>query len=286
MGDETSLLRRFRTLGFSTLALVGGLGMAEVFRSRFQRNRTFLPDRFPNGIWDPSPFGLTAQDVWFYAADDVELHGWWIRHPKAQGTVLYCHGNTGNIAQQIGIFRYLQRLKINLFAFDYRGYGRSSGRPSEKGLFRDVRAAYDHLVGPLGQDPGKIILFGHSLGGAVAIDCALDRPVAGLVVQSTFTHLRAMARAFFPQIPLHWIARNQFRSIDKVGKLTMPKLFIHGAEDGTAPVALGRELYERAAEPKEWYVVPHAGHNDIHRHGGFQYYWRLVKFRKRCLRGG
>ena len=130
----------------------------------------------------------------------------------------------------------------------------------------------------------EIILFGRSLGGAVAIDCALDRAAAGLVVESSFTQVRDMARASYPSLPLHLVARNQFRSIHKVGRLALPKLFIHGGADERVPPDLGRRLYDAAAEPKELYVVPDAGHNDIHRRGGFRYLRRLSRFRTRCLR--
>ncbi|MEE8138123.1 MAG: alpha/beta hydrolase [Thermoanaerobaculia bacterium] len=280
--------RGSRILGYAlpTLAVAGGLGALSYLRDRLQHSRVFLPDRYPNGIWDPAPFGLPASDVWFEASDGVELHGWWIPHRKARGSVLYCHGNTGSIAQRIGIFRMLRRLRVNLLAFDYRGYGRSAGSPSEAGLYLDVRAAYDHLVGVLDQPPETVLLFGHSLGGAVAIDCALERQAAGLVVQSSFTHIRDAARAVLPAWPLHLVARPQFRSIDKVGRLELPKLFIHGEGDETVPFALGQLLFEAAAEPKEFYAVPHAGHKDVHRHGGLRYLYRLSRFRSRCLKTG
>ncbi len=264
---------------------VGGIGALGYLRERYQHGTVFLPDRYPNGVWEPTDHGLVTEDVWFQAADGVDLHGWWIAHPKATGTLLYCHGSSGSIAHRVGVFRQLGKLRLNVFAFDYRGYGRSSGVPSERGLYADVRAAYDHLVGPRSRAAEEILLFGHSLGGAVAIDAARDRRAAGLVVQSSFTDLREMARALYPQIPLHWITRNEFRSIGKVAELELPKLFIHGTEDGTVPVEVGRRLYEAAAEPKELYLVERAGHNDVHLHGGSAYVRRLNRFRKACLKG-
>ena len=145
-------------------------------------------------------------------------------------------------------FRELGRMGFNVLAFDYRGYGRSDGEPSEAGLFRDVRAAYAHLCGPLAQEARSVVLFGHSLGGAVAIEAALHCEVAGLVVQSSFTHIRDMARSVMP-----WgtslIARNQFRSLGKVGRIGVPKLFVHGSDDPTVPVAMGRRLFDAAADP-------------------------------------
>ncbi|HUP42075.1 MAG TPA: alpha/beta hydrolase, partial [Thermoanaerobaculia bacterium] len=232
---------------------------------------------------EPGEHGLTTEDVWFRAADGVDLHGWWIGHPSAEGTLLYCHGSSGSIAQRVGVLRHLAELRLNLFAFDYRGYGRSGGVPSERGLYADARAAYDHLVAERGSAAGEILLFGHSLGGAVAIETARQRPAAGLVVQSSFTDLKEMARALYPQVPLHWITRNQFRSIEKVAELTLPKLFVHGVEDRTVPLAVGRRLYEAAAPPKELYLVERAGHNDVHLHGGAAYARRLARFRNACL---
>lgn len=281
---ETAIdVPRLRRVGLPLLAAAGGAAALGYARELFQRQRVFLPGRYPDGIWDPAPFGLHVRDCWFTASDGVDLHGWWIPRRRARGTILFCHGNTGSIAHQIGVLRHLGRLRANVFAFDYRGYGRSAGRPSEKGLFLDVRAAHRYLAGPLGQAPESILLFGHSLGGAVAIDAALDCAVAGLLAQSTFTHVRAAARSVFPGLPLHWVARRQFRSIDKVGSVTIPKLFVHGDADGTLPLSQARELLAAAAEPKDLYVVRHGGHNDVHRHGGLQYLRRIGRFRDRCL---
>ena len=179
------------------LALAGGLGALEMARQRFQQSQTFLPDRYPNGIWDPSPYGVEVEDEWFESEDGTRLHGWWMPYKRARGTVIYCHGNSGNITNRIGVFRYLRRLKLNVFAFDYRGYGRSDGKPSEAGVFADARAAYGHITGAKNEDPRRILLFGHSLGGAIAIDCATHCEVAGLVAQSTFTSLKDMARVRF-----------------------------------------------------------------------------------------
>lgn len=266
-----------------SLALAGTVGMLEVLRSRFQNSQTFYPSKYPTGIWDPSVFGLAFEDVWFESEDGVALHGWWMTHPKAMATLVLCHGNTGSIADLVGLYPQLLRLRVNLFAFDYRGYGRSAGEPSEAGLFSDVRAALDHVHQQRQIDWREIILFGHSLGGAVAIDGALHRSVSGLVVQASFTQTKDMARVVYPNLPVHVLTRNQFRSIEKVSRLDMPKLFIHGTEDGTIPFQIGQRLYTEAAEPKAWYEVPRAGHNNVEKHGRVCYFRRLRRFFKQCV---
>ena len=267
------------------IAIAGGIGAVEVFRQRFQERQTFVPDRYPNGIWDPSPYGVEAEDVFFQSPDGTQLHGWWMPFKRARGTVLYCHGNSGNITHRIGVYRHMRRLKLNVLAFDYRGFGRSDGKPTEKGVYADARAAYDFLLSEIGETFDRVVLFGHSLGGAIAIDLALERPVVGLVAQSTFTSAKEMARIRFPSVPMHIIASNHFRSIEKVAQLEgVPKLFIHGTSDETIPYALGERLFEASAEPKEWYSVPYAGHNDVYRHGGVRYLWRVSRFMRRCLK--
>lgn len=269
-----------------SLAAAGAVGALGVLRARFQHSHMFTPSRYPEGEWDPARHGLTYRDVWFESEPGVQLHGWWIEHRAPRATVLYCHGNSGSLGDRIEIFRYLQRLKVNVFVFDYRGYGRSTDvAPSEKGLCRDVRAAYACLTREIGVEPREILLFGHSMGGAVAIDAALDSPVAGLIVQSSFTDLRDMARYVYPGVPMHWITRNHFRSIAKVGRLEMPKLFIHGTADTTVPFVLGERLYAAAAPPKAWFTVPGAEHNDLHLQQGHMvpYFRVLARFRRRCV---
>lgn len=278
----SAVARAARLLGVG-LPAAAAVGLGAWARDRFERRSIFVPDRYPNGIWNPEPYGLRATDVWFESLDGTDLHGWWIPHRRARATLLYCHGNSGSIAHQIGAMRFLRRLRTHLFVFDYRGYGRSGGRPSEAGLYRDVRAAWRQVVDVLGQAPSSVLLFGHSLGGAVAIDCALDHVPAGLIVQSSFTDMRQAARAVFPTLPVHWMARSRFRSLDKVGRLETPKLFVHGAADGSLPVAMSERLHAAASDPKDLYVVRGAGHNDVYRHGGLAYLRRLGRFIEACV---
>ncbi len=270
---------RLLRLAVPPLALIGGLGALEFLRRRFESGRVFLPTRYPDGTWDPGAEGVVHEDVYFPSTDHTRLHGWWLEHPEAKTTLIYCHGNRGSIADRLGIFRQLLRIKANVFAFDYRGYGRSTGTPSERGLFADVCAAVDLLI-ERGHSLESLILFGHSLGGAVAIDGAWHRPVGGLVVQSSFTQLKDMARHRYPDLPMHWITSNNFRSIEKVPLLEMPKLFVHGTADTVVPYSHGEKLFKAAAEPKSFLRVPEADHHDVPNKGGLRYFHRLVRFRR------
>ena len=268
--------------GLPSLIAAGTVGLLEVARSRYQSGQVFSPTRHPEGQWDPSEQGLHFEDVDFRSEDGTSLHGWWFHHDQAEMSLVYCHGNRGSIADRVDTFAQLLRLKVNVFAFDYRGYGKSEGSPSEQGVFADARAAIDHVAETRGVGLNGVLLFGHSLGGAIAIDAALHRPVSGLVVQSSFTQLADMAKYRHPDLPLHWIVRNEFRSIEKVPHLQMPKLFIHGAADQTVPFDHGQALYEAAAAPKDFLRIAKADHNDLHLWGSLRYFSHLIRFRRRC----
>lgn len=271
--------------GLPSLIAAGTVGLLEVARSRYQSGQVYHPTRHPAGQWDPSEEGLRYEDVDFQSEDGTKLHGWWFHHDNAEMSLVYCHGNRGSIADRVDTFAQLLRLKVNVFAFDYRGYGKSEGSPSEQGVFADARAAIDHVANVRTEGLGDVLLFGHSLGGAIAIDAALHRPVSGLVVQSSFTQLADMARHRHPDLPMHWIVRNEFRSIEKVPHLEMPKLFIHGGADQTVPFEHGRALYEAAAAPKDFLSIGKADHNDLHLWGSLRYFSHLIRFRRRCRVG-
>ncbi len=267
-----------RSLAVPSAVAVGGVGALHALRSLAHKKLIFRPEKYPAGLWNPEEVGIHVRDIWFRSDDGVDLHGWWIPHRRPIATVLFCHGNSGNIAQQLSALRYFKRLRVNVFVFDYRGYGRSSGVPSEQGLYLDVRAAYRELVEGLNQEPQEIVLFGHSLGGAIAIDAALDCPVAAMVIQSTFTDLPDAVKSSFAGMPFHYAARKQFCSVEKIGRLEIPKLFIHGDSDDVLPLAYSERLFESAQQPKKLLVVPNAGHNEIHRFGGLRYLWTISRF--------
>lgn len=278
--------RWLRAMAVPTAVAAGSVGALQVVRSLLHRYLVFRPQKFPSETFQPGDAGLEAHDVWFEAVDGVTLHGWWIPHPEPIAIVLYCHGQSGNIANQASALRGFRKLGVSALAFDYRGYGRSQSSPSEGGMYLDARGAYQYLIGERGENAERIVLFGHSLGGAVAIDAALECPAAGLVVQSSFTHLRDAARSTVARAPLHYAARRQFRSIDKVEHLILPKLFVHGEDDAKLPAEHARRLFERAAEPKQLLIVPGAGHGDVHLRGGSVYRNAVSDFIRNSVSAG
>lgn len=246
---------------------------------RFMENHfVFFPTKYPEGYWQPEVFGLEAEDCYFTTADGVRLHGWFVAKEDAIATLLWCHGNAGNITHRLDNLAKLHELPVNVFIFDYRGYGRSDGEPSEQGVYLDARAAYDFLVENRGIAPETIVLFGRSLGGAVAVDLAVERRCAGLILESTFTSARDMARAAFGPLPVHWIMKTDFNCVAKIRRYRGPLLMLHGTADRTVPLRLGGRLYQAANPPKEFYEIPGADHNDTYLVGGKAYFEKLRAF--------
>ena len=213
----------------------------------------FFPERA--GVDLPA----SAEDVW---AGDV--HGWWFcapdRPPLAH--VLFCHGNAGNVADRLPNARLLVRAGFDVLLFDYRGYGRSRGRPSEEATYEDARAARGALLEREGVDPARVLYVGESLGGAVALKLAHEEPPAGLVLQSTFTSVRDMAAVHYRVLPSALVP-DAYPSLGLVADLRTPLLVLHGERDEIVPVSQGRALFDAAPEPKRLHLFRDAGHNDL-----------------------
>ncbi|MFQ6015976.1 MAG: alpha/beta hydrolase [Anaerolineae bacterium] len=244
----------------------------------FEDQFIYYPSRFPEGFWQPELFGLSVQDIYFSAEDGVKLHGWFAPSPGAPVTLLFCHGNAGNITHRLENVKGLVDLGLNVFIFDYRGYGRSEGTPSEEGLYLDAVTAYDYLLSHDRVNQGKLYLFGRSLGGAVAVELALRRPVAGLIIESAFTSVPDMARAVLPYFPVHLFVQTRFDSLSKISKVKVPILIIHGTADTVVPFRHGQRLFQAANEPKQFYQIAEANHNDTYIVGGRAYFERMAKF--------
>ena len=203
------------------------------------------------------------EDAWFQAADGTKLHGWFLPHEKPRAVVLFCHGNEGNVALWRANFGLLHDLAgVAVLGFDYRGYGRSEGVPSEAGIFADGRAARAWLAHRVGIPESQIVLMGRSLGGAVAIDLAAKDAPRALVVESTFTSAPELAGSIVPWLPLRYLMRTELNSIAKIKNYHGPFLQSHGDEDRLVPFAMGKRLFAAANEPKRFVTIPHGGHND------------------------
>ena len=229
------------------------------WRSLFAPSRTLVDT--------PAREGLAFEEVWFVAEDARALHGWWIPHPEARGTILYCHGNASNIGNRIGLARDLHRLRVNVFLFDYRGYGRSKGWPTEQGTYRDARAAYEVVRARYADaEQPPVIVYGASLGGAIATQLALDKPVRGLILEGAFTSTVDVGRHLYPLLPVRLVVRHRYDALSRIPRITAPKLLAHSRDDQLIPFQLGERLYEAAAEPRQFFALqgPHdeAGWNN------------------------
>jgi fermentation-respiration switch protein FrsA (DUF1100 family) len=206
--------------------------------------------------------GLTKEDVWFETADRVKLHAWYCPVENPVAVVLFSHGNGGNLTHRAERLRLLtRRLGVTVLAFDYRGYGRSEGDPSEAGLYADARAARKFLAAKAGVPESAIVLYGQSLGGAVAVDLAAADGARGLILESSFTKLADVANRKFPLTPPGKILKNQFASIEKLPAYRGPLLVLHGEQDSLVPIAQGKALYAAANGPKSFVAIPGADHN-------------------------
>ena len=244
----------------------------------FEKKIIFHPAKFPEGYWNPVSLGLKVQDISFQSVDGVNLHGWFVPTPSARATLLWFHGNAGNLSHRLDNIQRLLPLNLNIFIFDYRGYGKSEGEPDEKGIYKDSQAAYNMILELEGVTVNSLFLFGRSLGGICATETALNNPARGLILESTFTSASDMSRKIMPLIPLGWAIRSKLNAINKVAELKLPKLFLHGDRDEVVPFELGRKLYEGASDPKSFYIIQGAGHNDTYIMGGRDYYNALDRF--------
>ena len=254
----------------------------------------YFPSHYPDGWWDTAALGretgCAIEDRFFAAGDGVRLHGWWCvpargDAPTAAMALLWLHGNAGNLSHRADMLARLLTLPIRVLIVDYRGYGRSEGRPDEAGLYADARAAWAELTGPLGVPSERVVILGKSLGGAVAVALATEVRPAGLIVQSTFTSARDMAALVFPFVPVA-LLRTRLDSAARIGAVRCPKLFVHGTADEVVPYELGRRLFAAAPEPKRWLDVPGAHHNDVYLVGGEPYLAALREFVAACAPPG
>ncbi len=244
---------------------------------------------FPSSIIETTPqaFNLSYEDVWISVPvkpGKVEyIHGWWIKAKQSDANVLlYFHGNNMNIGANVAHANRFHQSGFSVLLIDYRGYGRSKGRfPNEKRVYQDAATAWNYLVNQRKIPPDKIFIYGHSLGGAIAIDLALQYPkAAGLIVEGSFTSIKHLvaSRNLFSMFPVNLILTQRFESIKKVPNLKVPVLFIHGTDDLTVPAFMSQDLYAAAPNTKKLLLVSGAGHNNVAEIARCEYFQAVQSF--------
>ena len=207
----------------------------------------------------PETVGLAYEEIYFTTSDNKKIHGWFIPGNTESLTILFCHGNGGNIGHRLEKLAFFQKLGLNTFIFDYRGYGKSEGAPSEKGLYKDADAAYSYLTVERGVPKERIVIYGESLGGPVAIDLAKNESVKALITEEAVASIRDMAKIVYPFIP-PFVISSKFDSVAKIKNVNCPKLIIHSVDDEIVPFYLGEKLFN-AARPQKKFLKIRGSHN-------------------------
>jgi fermentation-respiration switch protein FrsA (DUF1100 family) len=266
---------------FLTLAIGYGLILLLVFV--LQDRLIYFPIR--NLDATPHALGLDYEDVRIATEDGVRLHGWYVPAPSARGTVVHFHGNAGNISHRLEHIALFRRLGLNALLIDYRGYGLSEGRPSEEGTYRDAMAAWRYLTETRGLAPSAIVVHGESLGGAVATWLAAHVEPAALIVESSFTSAADLGAEVYWWLPVRWLARHSYRSLEQLAKVQAPVLIVHSRDDEIVPFHHGQRLYAAAVGAKQ-FIETRAGHNIGPAARGAEYAAGMERFLQTALRGG
>lgn len=242
-----------------------------------EKGTVFFPERAFIGT--PADAGLAYEDVFFRTTDSVRLHAWWVPHPRAIATWLWFHGNAGNISHRLENLALLhQAVPVSVFLFDYREYGRSEGEISKAGTFLDAEAAFQAATTSAAGSGLPLILFGRSLGTALAVHVAARHCCAGLVLEAAFTSSADVMRLYFPFLPPPPPGKPTYDSLALIANVRYPILFLHGEMDEVIPLEMARRLFTAAPAPKAFEIIPGAGHNDTYVVGGEAYFETLARF--------
>ena len=273
--------------GFVSIVSVFAIGYAMLAVALFfyQPNLLYFPDMPSREIEaTPGDIGLDFQSLTLASRDDEQLDAWFIPADHARGVLLFCHGNAGNISHRLESIRLFHELGLSVLIFDYRGYGQSSGKPTEKGTYRDADAAWHYLVTQRGIPAEHIILFGRSLGASIAADLATRQSAAGVILESAFTSVPDVAAQLYPWLPVRWLSRYQYDTRMKLADIHSPVLIVHSREDEIISYANGERMFEAANEPKQFLQL-RGGHNDGFLVSGRDYIQGLDGFLATVLSG-
>jgi hypothetical protein len=270
---KMTIVLRMLLLGFSCYLVL----VLMVFF--FQKRMLYMPYRTMNG--SPSDIGLSFREVSFKTSDHVSISGWFVGQGKDRDVVLFCHGNAGNISHRLDSFYIFDYLGLDTFIFDYRGYGKSGGSPSEKGTYLDIEAAWRYLVETEHIKPERIILFGRSLGGAVAARQALNVNAKALVLESTFTSVPDVGVQVYPFLPVRLLSRYRYDTRSILPRIHLPVLVVHSPNDEIIPYSHGKALFETANEPKQFLKIS-GSHNEGFINSKEIYIDGFKKFLKSC----
>jgi fermentation-respiration switch protein FrsA (DUF1100 family) len=263
---------------YVALGIGAGLVLLVLLIRVFENRLIFFPPRYPEGFSSSETYGVKPQEVWITASGGVRLNAWFLPASGSEKVLLWFHGNAENIGMGLDRLSALSRLGVNVLELDYRGYGKSEGSPDEAGVYRDGEAAYRYLLESRGFAAQKLFIYGHSLGGAVAVDLASRHPSGGLIVESSFTSIPDMARHLYHLPAAGFFVRSRFDSLSKIARVRVPVLIIHGTGDQVVPFSMGRRLFEAANEPKSFFPVRGAGHDDPSTVGGGAYFSMFSSF--------
>ena len=256
MADEPSKLRRgvFFCVRTAVFVYLGVALLVYIFQGRLLYHPTSTIQATPRQI------GLAFEDVTFKTGDGLEISAWFVPAENAKGVILFCHGNAGNISHRLETLRIYHNLGFSVLLFDYRGFGRSEGKPSEAGTYSDARGAWDYLVKTRKVEPGRITIAGRSLGAAIAAQLASQTQPRALILESTFTSVPDMAAELYPFLPARWLSRFSYNTLAIIAQIDCPVLVIHSKDDDLIPFAHGKKLFDAARPPKEFLEIM-GGHN-------------------------
>jgi fermentation-respiration switch protein FrsA (DUF1100 family) len=259
--------------------IIFGGALVSLFASSLDalvNSQLFFPDRVL--VANPGELGMPYEDIAIETRDKLRLHAWWIPAKRPKAVLLFFHGNAGNISHRLDNLKLLYGLGISCLIPDYRGYGQSEGHPDEKGFYLDAHAAYGAVMSYATQQGAPLVIFGRSLGGAAAVEVGNGLEVSGVILESTFTNLGDMAKSIFPIPGLDSLLSGRFNSLGRIEAIKAPLLMFHGDQDEIVPYRLGRELFEKASQPKEFVTLKGAHHNDTVMVGGPDYLARISRF--------